>query len=161
EKWATWYGWNEKFGRYLEDPMIVLRDGRLILAGNVRELSTVASMHFEPRLDAQGRLEMNLVRVLGGKLPMPDALWSGKREKVEDLLVQRLPVWQRQATIDASGGANGEAIKVAMGKLVLNMFRHEPGESIIFLPLMNGQKVPVRLTAVRIENRSLTVTAER
>jgi hypothetical protein len=161
EKWADWYGWNDRFGKYLQDPMIVLRDGRIILAGSVPELRTVASMHFEPVLSADGKLELNLVRVLGGKLPMPDAVWSGKRERVEQLLMQRLPAWQRGAAIDATGAANADAIKVAMAKLVLNMFRDEPGESVIFLPLINGQKIPVRLTAVAIENRSLTLTAER
>ena len=61
------YGLRDKYSDYLDDPKVVLRDGRLILAGRLRELGTVASFQFKPTIDDSGKLRLDLVRVTGGR----------------------------------------------------------------------------------------------
>ena len=78
--------WKDHYSAYVDDPVLVLQDNRLILAGTVKEMDTVVSVHFEPVLDADGKLRLNLVRVMGGKLPLPRAFWDGYRQKLCDAM---------------------------------------------------------------------------
>ena len=51
DKWITWNNWKAAYERHMIDPILILDDGRLILAGRIRELESVVSLHFEPRID--------------------------------------------------------------------------------------------------------------
>ena len=64
EKWGKAYGWDTAYGQYVTDARIVLHDGRLIFAGNAASFGTVISLHFQPAVDPNGRLQFELVRVL-------------------------------------------------------------------------------------------------
>ena len=159
-KWSVAYGWEAKYGRFLSDPVIELQPERLILAGKVTDAGTVASFHFRPALDARGQLRLDLAGVRGGRLPLPQAAWTPQRDKVLAALRARLPAWQRDARIDATGAANGPAIATAMAKLVFDVTTGRPGEPVLFLPLSEGHSVPVRLTAVSVDDHELTLTAQ-
>src|SRR5438105_3370163 len=41
EKWETAYDWRDAYGAYISDPRIVLHEGRLIVAGDVKDMGTL------------------------------------------------------------------------------------------------------------------------
>jgi hypothetical protein len=164
DKWADLNGRREFFEQYVEDPRLVLRNNLLILAGSIKEMNMVVSMEFTPRIDERGRLQMDLVRVLGGILPMPSALWARPRERIGRLLESRLPIYQNSATIAADGTANASASAAGMNKLLLAVLNGNSADPVLFVPydLRNlNRTLPVKITAVSIENNMLTVTAEQ
>jgi hypothetical protein len=150
--------WDEKYAKYVKDPTVVLRDGRIILAGTVPDIGAVASFHFAPSIDRQGQFRLTLARVLAGRLPMPDVLWSAQRERVEGAIRSRLPEWQRKAQIAPNGVANADAIAADAGKLLLEMLHDRPREPVLFLPFEEKAAVPVRLTDVDVADGELTFT---
>src|SRR4051794_13253934 len=164
EKWADVNGRREYLERFIEDPRLVLRDNQLILAGTVKDLGTVVSMQFEPRIDEHGSLQMNLVRVLGGVLPLPDALWASKRARMEQYLAEKLPTYQQAASVAPDGTANSAAASAAMNKLLQSILHGDPAEPALFVPYdvrQLNRSVPVKITAVTVQNNTLTITAEQ
>jgi hypothetical protein len=158
QKWVSKEGWADKFGKYVADPAIFLQDGRVILAGTVKEMNALASAHFEPRLDAAGNLDLRLVKVLGGNLPLPKAVWSAQRDKLAQAVAQHLPEWRKDAAISPSGTANLDAVSAGLSETLLNVLQDKPSEPVIFLPVMNSGAVPARLTAVSIADKTLSLT---
>lgn len=159
-KWSAINGWQASYERFLSDPMILLRDRRLILAGKLKEFDAVVSLHFEPRIDESGRLDLRLVRILGGKLPLPQAILDRYADRVTSSLRHRLGPWQRGAMIQPTGVANTDAVNAAMGLLILRTLRHEPTEPVVFLPGVEGRKIPLRISDLQIEGRELMMTVE-
>ena len=99
--------------------------------------------------------------MLGGRLPLPEALWSKQRDRAARLLASRLPALQRSARIEPDGATNESAIGAAMCELVLQVLNGQPAEPILFLPRLDeGRGIPVKLTAVSIENQTLGITVE-
>jgi len=164
DKWANVNGRREYLEQYIAEPRLVLRNNQLILAGTVKEMNMVVSMEFTPRIDERGRLQMNLARVLGGILPMPTALYARPRRKVVRLLELNLPVYQESAMIAADGVANSSASAAGMNKLLLAVLNGDSADPVLFVPydLRNiNRTLPVKITAVSIQNNTLTVTAEQ
>jgi uncharacterized protein YpmS len=161
DKWSVLYGWRDKYAEYLEDPRVILKNDRLILAGRMKELGAVASIQFRPQLDAQGKLRLDLVRVTGGKLPLPEAAWVKWRDVIVDATRKNLPSWRAQAKIDSSGAANFSAMAATLSRLLFAVAARQPAEPVLFLPLA-GEKdsVPVKVANVAVETGKLTLTVE-
>jgi hypothetical protein len=159
DKWSVFQNWKAAYDRYLEDPVVILQDGRIILAGKVKELGLVASLHFAPKIDETGKLDLRLVQILGGRLPLPEAVIGRYQDRVIAHLAPRLAGWQRSSAFDASGSANSSAIAAVATMQLVHILRHEPAESIVFLPVL-GEKgsVPVRVTNLRVEKGAMTLT---
>lgn len=158
---AKFKGWDEDLARYVTDPQIVLQNDRLIIAGRVPELQgIIVSMHFAPSVDIDGRLHLDLVRILGGKLPLPDAMVGKYRQKLEQSLMRNLPRWQRLAKMDANGLPNEPAVSAAMAKLLLNSIHQQPADPTVFLPLSTRQTqyIPVKLTAAKATKGEIEFT---
>jgi hypothetical protein len=160
EKWGSAYGWNDKYGQYIADPRVVLHDGRVIVAGEVKDLGTLVSLHFEPHVDPDGRAHFDLVRVLGGRLPLPQSMFDKYRRQLEQRLRSALPALQQGASIAPDGSTNEKAVNAALSKLLLHVLAGEPAEAVLFLTANRGRKVPVRLTGVTIDGKSISVTVE-
>jgi hypothetical protein len=161
DKWSDFHDLETRYGEYLSEPVLVLREGRIILAGRVEELATVVSAHFEPRLDEQGLLWLRLVSVRGGRLPLPPALWQRYRERLTHSVRDALPELQQEAYIAPDGASNEEAINAAMTRLLLNVLHDEPAEPVVFMPVQGkGRGVPVRLTYVEVEPDVIHLTVQ-
>ncbi len=160
DKWSVWQNVKASYERFITDPCIVLKDGRLILAGHLREIDAVASVHFEPRIDDRGRLELQLMRVLGGKLPLPSGIFEKYQTKAANSVAAQLPHWQQRAAIDSSGVANSSAISAVMGQLMIAVLNEHPADPVLFLPLVERGSIPVHLSDVKIEDHSLILTVE-
>ncbi|CAN5598322.1 hypothetical protein BH09PLA1_BH09PLA1_32820 [soil metagenome] len=161
DKWSNFQNWKGGYENYIEEPVLILRDDRVILAAKMKDPSLVVSLHFEPSIDADGRLNLELARILGGVMPLPEAMIGKYQEKLTSSIARRLPAWQQAAEIDSAGTANANAIAASAGKLLVHMLRHEPSEPVLFLPVF-GQKgsVPVKIQAVQITEGELTVTIQ-
>jgi hypothetical protein len=160
QKWDKLYGWTERYRNYVQDPTVVIHEGRLVLAGNSKELGTVVSLHFEPKLNEKGQLDLRLAQVLAGRLPIPQAFFEKYRTSATSKLHAALPNLQRKAQIKPDGSANSDAMAAAMGKLFLNVLAHEPAEPVIFLPVGQSRSVPVWLTDVSIREKTLSLTVK-
>ena len=159
-KWDAVYHWEDKYRDSISDPRIVLHDGKVIVAGEVKDLGAVVSLHFEPRVEDDGRLRFELVRVLGGRLPLPQSAFNGYREKTERRVRAALPELQRGARIAPDGSANEKAVAAVMGKLLLRVLAGEPEDAVLFLTANQGSRVPVKLTDMTIDGKSISATVE-
>jgi hypothetical protein len=161
-KWSGMYGWQARYNEWIEQPRIVLRDQKLILAAQVKEVGAVVSFHFVPSLDQNGQLHLELAQVMAGRLPLPDAVWDSYKTKMLASLNKWIPIWQQTAKIDPQGAANQHAMFVTLGRLMLNASNHQPADPILFLPLVEGSKsVPVKLMQVGIDADTLEMKVRR
>jgi hypothetical protein len=163
-KWADFKNRRPWFQQYVEDPRVVIRGNQLIIVGKVRDLDMVVSLVFEPKLDGEGKLDLNLVHVLGGILPLPGAMWRDQRQAVEEALRGKLPMYQRAADISPDGIANGNAGSAAMNQLLLSTLRYEPASAVIFVPIELqhlSQSLPVKITALSIHDHTVEMTAQQ
>ena len=157
-KWDKLYGWTERYRSYVQDPSIVLHEGKIIVAGKSDEVGSVVSIHFDPTINKDGELDLELSDVLAGRFALPQWSFQKYRTAARTKLTGVLPGLQRKAEFRPDGSANSEAMSAAMAKLFLRVLDDEPGEPVVFLPVGNQRSVPVRLTAVEIENKELTMT---
>jgi hypothetical protein len=161
DKWSQAYDWSAKYSAYIEDPAIVLKDGRLILAARLKDLGAIGSIQFQPALDEQGQLHAGLSRVMAGRLPLPDMFWTPQRDKIAVTLQENLPAWKQHAKIDPSGAANFSAMAASLSRLFFGAAYRRPADPIFFLPLVEqGKSVPVRLTRLDINDARVTITVE-
>jgi hypothetical protein len=137
-----------------------MQDGRLILAGRFKELDTVLSLHFAPRIDEQGRLNMHLERVLAGKLPLPTAIFNRYEQKITAALTRRLPNWRRNAAIDPTGIANGSAVSAATGQQLLDVLHERPTEPVVFLQLVSAGNIPLKLRHIEVKDHAIQLTVQ-
>jgi hypothetical protein len=161
DKWSTLYGWRDNYAAYLEDPRIVLRDDRLIFAGRLRELGAVASFQFRPHRDDAGQLKLDLVRVSGGRLPLPEGVWVKWRDQIVDSARKNMPAWRARANVDPSGAANFPMMAATLSRLLFAVAERRAAEPVLFLPLA-GQRdsVPVKVADVAVETGKLTLVVE-
>ncbi len=162
-KWIQFNHWDQKMGRYLKDPQIILQDGDLILAGQVTAdglmEQTILSIRFKPALDSAGQLMMQIEGISAGRLPLPDAIWESQRAKLEAMVQQKLPSLRRQARISDTGTANATAVAMLMGESLLNVLDGQPTAPLVFLPVGQDQGYPMRLTGLRIDKGTITLSA--
>jgi len=152
------HNFKDRLDDYVEDPGIFLGDGKIILAGQIKGSGYVVSFHFAPTIDEQGKLLMKLVGSYGGALPVPQSMLDSQFEKVRQALKGHIPAWQESATVDARG-ANGTAVAVAMGKLILNALDDKPADPILFMPDDNGKALPLRLVDISV-GKELMLTVQ-
>src|SRR5258706_11696193 len=152
------HNFKERLDEYVEDSGIFLSDGVVILAGQIKESGYVVSFHFEPKIDEAGKLHLRLVKSYGGALPVPQSMLSAQFEKVRAALKNHIPGWQESAALDARG-ANGTAVAVSMGKLILSALDDKPADPILFMPDDNGRALPLRLVDIQV-GKELTLTVQ-
>ena len=127
----------------------------------MKELDTIVSVQFEPTLTADGQLDMHLAQILGGRLPLPQALAGPYFRKITDALRSHLPAWRSLANLQSDGAANKELISASLSRLLIGTLQHKPVDPILFLPVMDRQaNVPVRIIATDVKEHLLTVTVQ-
>ena len=150
-----------KYEQYVKAPGVFLADGQVILAAEVKEVGSVVSLHFAPKIDGEGRLHMPLVKSLGGRLPLPTAFMGQYVDRIKSALLSRLPAWQREASIDRTGRSNTSAVAAAMTKLLLGALNDQPSDPVLFMPIADGSRsVPLRLTDVKVAEDDITLTVQ-
>jgi hypothetical protein len=162
QKWDVAFGWSRNYSQYLSDPQIVLHEGRLILAATAKDMGSVVSIVFAPKLD-DGKLEMPVEQVLAGRLPLPQSFWDHYRATLTARMASPLPRWQKGAEIRPNGTANSDTVAAAMSELLIDILNDHPTPPVLFLPYdvsNNHRSLPVKLTGVRIANKTLTLEVQ-
>lgn len=152
------HNFQETFSQWVKNPGVYLQDGQIILAGEVKEFGYVASFHFEPKIDKEGRLDLRLAKAMGGRLPLPRWMLESKIEKLRASLREKMPNWQRDATMDRYGASDRNLVKAAFGKMLLNVMDEKPSEALLFLPGENKKALPVRIKSITIEKRTIEMS---
>ncbi len=164
DKWADVADRRAVLAQYVQNPRLVLRDKQIILAGTLKDLGLVVSMEFEPAIDPQGNLQMNLTRVVGGVLHLPDIIWARRRKDILNLLAAKLPILQLRATISPDGTASPAAAEAAINKLLQATFSRQSADPVLFLPYdvtHPDRCVPVTVSAVSIQNDAINLTVQQ
>lgn len=162
QKWDATFGWTRNCSQYLSDPQIVLQDDKLILAATAKEMGTVISIVFAPSLK-DDKLQMPVVQVLAGRLPLPQTFWDKYRVMLTDRLEAPLGKWQQGAEIRPNGTANSDAVAAAMSELLINILNNRPAQPVLFLPydVSDGRRsLPVKLIDVEISNKTLILQVQ-
>jgi len=156
-------GFRGRYERFVSKPGIFLRDGQLILAAEVKDLGYVLSAHFAPSLNADGRLNLKLLKMRGGRLPLPQALLASQIKQVREALGSRLDGWRRQAKMGPSGECNESLVALGMSRLLLAALAGEPAEPVLFMPLeepLLKSCLPLRITDLRVDGQEAALTLE-
>ncbi|HSU65432.1 MAG TPA: hypothetical protein VLJ39_01045 [Tepidisphaeraceae bacterium] len=162
QSWDSHFGWSNRYGDFVADPQIVLRDGQILLAAMVKQMGTVMSVEFDPKL-VDGKLQMPVEQVRAGQLPLPESVWDHYRTQLVSQIGARLPDWQKGAQIRPNGTANADAVAAAMSELMQDLLTNRPAKPILFLPydISNSQRsLPVKLTDIRISHGTLHLRVE-
>jgi uncharacterized protein YpmS len=162
QKWDSAFGWSGTYGQYVEEPQIVLQDGRMIFAATVKSIGSVISVEFDPRMK-DGKLQMPVEQVMAGRLPVPQGFWSGYRMMLEERVNAALPDWQEDAEIEPDGTANTTAVEAGMSELLVDLLEGRLARPILFLPYSVGKdqrSLPVKVTAIQIANKTLMLSVE-
>lgn len=161
-QWGDQYHWGDKYSQYVKDPVLVLQDDRIIIAGTAKDLDTLVSVHLTPHLDEQGKLRLDVTRVMGGSLPLPRALWGGYVQRLGRAMENREAQERPKAEIKPDGSANIHAVSAAMTELLQHALSGEPAEAVLFFPKDHihaaKEGLPVRLTTIQVKDKTLTLT---
>jgi hypothetical protein len=162
-KWSELHDWKDLLSRVVQQPMIVLQDGRIILVGKVmlKNMETVVSIHFVPTITPEGELELKLASIMGGKLPLPrDTVISPMRQRVLKQIAESLPQMQTRAGMTPDGGANDSAAKALYAEMLLHTLNDEPSQPALFLPMLGSHNSlsPFKVTSVTIADNTLSFT---
>ena len=157
---AHWTKLNsDRVDRYLTGPQFVLEEGQIKFACRITKLDQIGVLRIEPTIDEKGMLHLEIVSVSAGSLPIPEAVVERRLDKAETELQKWIPDWQRTATIGLEG-ANTDAVKAAMSKLLLHTMHHQPSSPVLFMPIDSHKTVPMKLTKVMVGTGSITLTVE-
>jgi uncharacterized protein YpmS len=145
---------------FMSRPGIFLKDGRVILGGQPRELDFgyLLGAHFLPRITSDGRFQLELEKVLAGRLALPQSLIDLQVDRARAMVQRRMPEWQRSAAMDAQGACNTAFVEATLAQILVAGFDHKPGPPVLFMPGEKGKALPLRLTAIQIDDGRITFT---
>ena len=151
----------ERFGQYIADPQMGLRDGHIIMAVRLKDADRVLSVHIQPKLDDQGLFILSIDQLKVGWMTVPKALWSSYTDKLAEVLTPKVEENRTNARLEPDGVGNEAAVASLMTRLLLRSLKDQSADPVIFLPpdpnhLERGY--PVKITEAKVENQALTLT---
>lgn len=153
-----------KFGQYLEEPYIALRDGMLIAAVKLKDADRVLSVHLAPKLDAKGMFSLAIDHLEAGRFTVPRVLWSSYTDKLVELLTPQIEQNRTTAQFEGNGFGNESAVASAMTRLLLQSLKGESADAVLFMPadLSHTKRgYPVMVKAIKIEKQAMSLTLGR
>lgn len=153
-KWAVVYDARGRMDQYLTHPTVVLRKGQVILAGEVQKSGPfkgrVLSLHLEPTIKDDGKLDINLVSLKVGLLPVAHAIWASESDRVTNSIYRNLSSLQKKAKLQSTGDANGDAVGAALALMAVRTLENQPVDPVVFVQLADGRHVPVIILKIEI-----------
>jgi hypothetical protein len=153
----------QRIARYFTDGRIVFEDDAIILAGQSPELHTLASAEFDSRIDADGKLHLDLASLRAGRLPVPLSAVSGQLHRLQSLLHEQLILQQPTINIDPALTANRSALAAGWLRLLLSAMNNQPCDPVLLIPfdMSNLRRgMPAKLTAIKVVEGEITLTVE-
>jgi hypothetical protein len=150
-----------RIGRYFADGRVIFQPDAIILAGQSPAINTLVSAEFDPSIDAQGNLRLELGSLRAGRLPLPISALGSQLDRLQTLLQQQLSREQREAAIDPAMAANSGALAASWLRLLLSALNDSPADPVLIIPfdmthLNSG--LPVTLTGIRVAEGQITLT---
>jgi hypothetical protein len=156
---AEMQGLRRQFENQIAEPAIFFWDGQVILSAEVKKYGFIASAWLKPSLDTNGKLHVDLVRTMAGRLVIPNLIVQSQLDHVRSMITPELPACQREAKMDPTGRANPSAVLTSLLKSALNIVDQQPTDAAIFIPLGDdGKAVPLKLTQLAVEGETLKLT---
>jgi hypothetical protein len=153
----------QRIARYFTDGRVVFESDAIILAGQSPELHTLASAEFDPRIDADGNLHLDLAALRAGRLPVPLSAVSTHLRRLQSLLRQQLILQQPTVNIDPALTANRSALAAGWLRLLLSAMNNQPCDPVLLIPfdISNLRRgMPAKLTAIKVVEGEITLTVE-
>jgi hypothetical protein len=153
----------QRIARYFTDGRIIFEDDAIILAGQSPELHTLASAKFDPQIDADGKLHLDLAALRAGRLPVPLSAVSSHLRRLQSLLRQQLILQQPTVDIDPALTANRSALAAGWLHLLLSAMNNQPCDPVLLIPfdMSNLRRgMPAKLTAIKVVEGKITLTVE-
>jgi hypothetical protein len=147
----------------LSDPQVSFEDGRLILGATMKETDTIVSVYLSPRIDSDGKLHLDVDKVMGGNLPLPRAIWDAYAQRLARKIEKDLPPSAQKAKLLSDGAANDSMVQSVLGKMMLHFVHGEAADPVVFMKVpVNNQlrNLPVKITSVQIADKTLTMRIE-
>ena len=93
----------------LQDPQVHLRDGQIILNGNVQQGETTAPMEmvFSVAPDAEGKPDYEVVSAKLGPLPVPESVVAQFSQELDDVFASTIDAQMKGLFIDSIQIADG------------------------------------------------------
>jgi hypothetical protein len=156
-KWSSLWTSLPHYDEYVSDARLVIRDGRIILVGRTPDIGAVTSVHLSPSLDDNGKLQLQIVKVMAGRLPLPEMLWRSQRQRLEEALSHEMARWRSQARTNRRS-VNAAAAFAGLSQLLIDSLENRATEPVIYLPLSEGGKaLPVRVTKLQVRDRDISI----
>jgi hypothetical protein len=163
DRWSNFQDRRATIDKYVKDPRIIVQDGHLIIAGQVRDGGVIVSLFLDPSVShTDGRVRLQLTQVMAGVIQVPEVFFASQRTSLERVLAQNLPADQQKAALTPDGLANGAAATAAMDEMLLGVLRGRETEPVIFVPVTaspTAPLLPVRISAVTARDHTLAMTA--
>jgi hypothetical protein len=123
--WSQFRDVKAQYESFVTDPMLLIRDDRLALAGRVEEVGRVVQIEFRPYLD-------------------------GPLKRLAETVRAELLRVSSNARLDSYGTANEEAMSATYFRLLLCAIESRPAEPVLMLRMgaEDERYLPVRLTRV-------------
>ena len=163
DRWTAPASRRSAIDRYIKDPRVIVQDGHIIVAGQLRDAGVIVSLFLDPVQTADGRVQLTLAQVMAGVVQVPQAFFSSQRTSLEHVLAASLPGDQAKAALTSDGLANGAMATAAMDQMLLAVLRGRPTEPVIFVPTSlspTAPLLPVRITAATAARHTLSMTAQ-
>lgn len=161
---ARWYNVSQQMSRdrlgdVYRDPQIHILSDRLTVAGRVPQLGNrVVSLDVLPSV-REGKLQLELLTVRSGNLPLPEFTWSKPRGRLVKSLAAIAEQHRSSASLDRGGGANTDAISAMLAWQGMDALGNKPTENVLFLPVISANAgLPVRLKSCELQDGMMTLT---
>ncbi len=163
-KWYGRFGPQSANGRRLNDvfrgPMVRIERERITLAGAVPPLNgRIVSLDVQPVVEGGG-LNLKLLSVRTGNLPLPEFTWAKPRQMIIDSLTDMLGKLRAEAAIDRAGAANPEAVSSVMAIQGVDTLQHRITENVLFVPVSEKTGLPVKLKSCDLQDGMITLTTQ-
>lgn len=149
----------QQFSGIISSPMVVITPDHLTIAGKDPSLGDrVISLDIRPTV-ANEKLQLQLLRVRSGNLPLPEFTWKPTRTLLMDSLKAMLGKYQTSASFDKAGGAGPNAMAAVMALQGIDTLNGRPTLNVLFLPVISENAgLPVQLQSCELQDGMITLT---
>jgi hypothetical protein len=151
----------QRISRYFADGRVIFQPDAVILAGQSPTLDALVSAEFDPAIDSDGNLHLQLGSLRAGRLPIPRSMVQRYLDRLHLLLVQELEVERSNAKIDNALAANGSALAASWLRLLVSGLDGRATDPVLIIPFdMTHLKtgLPVTVTGVSVGEGQITLT---
>jgi hypothetical protein len=156
-------GADQQLARSFTDGRVFFTRDGIILAGQSPALGAIVSGQFAASIDDQAKLQLSIVALRIGRLPIPQSTAASYLQQLQILIQDRLADQLPYVNIDRNMNPNSYAVAASWTKLLLSALSARPTDSYLIIPpdpAQSNRGLPVRLTALQLEDGQITLTLE-